>query len=1218
MSRYKFKDQSGFLFATLTTFILFATVPGHGQSCLPNGITFTSQGAIDNFPASFPGCQVIEGTVSISGAGITNLSGLNAVTAIGDSLLIYQNPDLGSLNGLENLTEVGGSIYIYDNPALVTLSALGGLKDTLNSVNIFNNYPLTNGAGLFDNIRYVRGNLNFSGAWISSLAHFSNLRGVGGGLSIGANQLTNLQGLENLRSVGALALDCRILDNLQALSNLTYIGPIGLFIAGNLKLKNFHGLENLSTLGTLYLTKNVALTSLEGLKSIDTIFDLAITHNEALTHLGGLDSLTAVLGYLWIEGNTVLTDLSSLGRLRSIGGILAFRGNHFVPDLSCFGELQSIGAELIIKETSLTSLKGLSKLHSVNDILLSSNNNLAALTGLDSLTAISGGLTIEDSHLLTDLAGLEKINAIGGSLVLYNNSNLTTLNGLGGLKNAGAIHIEENKALTTLEDLGPVKSLQELLIKSSGSGLTMLKDLHGLDSLQTITGNLTLTSGSFTLDGLEQLTSVGGDLNMTQIGVQSLAPLGKLTSIGGTLTVFSCHLPDLKGLNHHISMRSLDLEWNNSIASLSGLDSLQILEGNLSIEYNGLLADLRALKNLSAVNGKIDIRGNYMLSDCAIQAVCNRIFSPGLPPTIFGNAPGCESPADIALQCGGSPLRVSVWLDNNNNCLADAGDKPAADIQVLLADNTQMTVRAANGQGIARFFYKDTSLLSLSLPQFPMGNWGVCRDTIPVDPDTLTGASVTTFLLKPLNPCPELTVDLSLPGNFRGCLATSFLGVHLINTGVVTVKDFTVAVVLPPVLDLVNFLPWFTAQNGDTLFYEFIDVELPPFSSLDFILELRTKCDAFLFGQTLCVEAFVIFENPCPATLPPFSEIKLSAECLADTTLRFTIKNIGDAPTQSLHQYTLIRNDVVLNTVAFSLVNQHSITVDMPADGATWRMEATKFDDGRLTATALENCGGLTPGLITAFWLDRGPAGYDFDCQLVVTAYDPNQKSAVPTGAGPDHLLGANIPLQYTIDFQNTGTDTAFRVLLRDILPPGLDIHTFRPGFASHPYTWEIRGMDTLEVFFFPIMLPDSNVNEPTSHGFFTFEMEQNPDLPDGTTFENTASIIFDFNPPIATNTVVHRIGQLTIRADEPQRYPDLWQVSGNPTRYVAIFRAKSFIIGEKQFELYNVAGHLVRRAQFSGQTFELRRDMLPGGVYLFRIGDANGRLYTGKIVVLE
>ena len=42
---------------------LSCTCPNCGQICLPNGITFTTQGQIDSFSINYPGCSVIGGYV---------------------------------------------------------------------------------------------------------------------------------------------------------------------------------------------------------------------------------------------------------------------------------------------------------------------------------------------------------------------------------------------------------------------------------------------------------------------------------------------------------------------------------------------------------------------------------------------------------------------------------------------------------------------------------------------------------------------------------------------------------------------------------------------------------------------------------------------------------------------------------------------------------------------------------------------------------------------------------------------------------------------------------------------------------------------------------------------------------------------------------------------------------------------------------------------------
>ena len=52
------------------------------STCLPDGITFSSQEQIDNFQANYPDCTQIEGGVLIEGNDITNLEGLDVLEAV--------------------------------------------------------------------------------------------------------------------------------------------------------------------------------------------------------------------------------------------------------------------------------------------------------------------------------------------------------------------------------------------------------------------------------------------------------------------------------------------------------------------------------------------------------------------------------------------------------------------------------------------------------------------------------------------------------------------------------------------------------------------------------------------------------------------------------------------------------------------------------------------------------------------------------------------------------------------------------------------------------------------------------------------------------------------------------------------------------------------------------------------------------------------------------
>jgi uncharacterized repeat protein (TIGR01451 family) len=141
----------------------------------------------------------------------------------------------------------------------------------------------------------------------------------------------------------------------------------------------------------------------------------------------------------------------------------------------------------------------------------------------------------------------------------------------------------------------------------------------------------------------------------------------------------------------------------------------------------------------------------------------------------------------------------------------------------------------------------------------------------------------------------------------------------------------------------------------------------------------------------------------------------------------------------------------------------------------------------------------------------------------VTGSYDPNEKAARTSSHLSDlfFYIDQDEWIDYTIRFQNTGTDTAFTVVLTDTLPAPLNPGSLQIGAASHPFTWELRDSGTLKFYFVNILLPDSNANEPASHGFVSFRVRPEPDLPLGTLISNTANIFFDFNPAIITDPSV-------------------------------------------------------------------------------------------------
>lgn len=140
--------------------------------------------------------------------------------------------------------------------------------------------------------------------------------------------------------------------------------------------------------------------------------------------------------------------------------------------------------------------------------------------------------------------------------------------------------------------------------------------------------------------------------------------------------------------------------------------------------------------------------------------------------------------------------------------------------------------------------------------------------------------------------------------------------------------------------------------------------------------------------------------------------------------------------------------------------------------------------------------------------------------QIVTGSYDPNDKSESHAGSISPAAVKNGEELSYVINFQNVGTDTAFKVVVIDTLSNKLDWNSIEIIGASHPWTLQIADNNKLTWTFDNIGLPHAAINEPASHGYIAYRIKPKTNLVIGDVINNQASIYFDFNPPIVTNLV--------------------------------------------------------------------------------------------------
>ncbi|MCS6819225.1 MAG: PKD domain-containing protein [Chitinophagales bacterium] len=229
--------------------------------------------------------------------------------------------------------------------------------------------------------------------------------------------------------------------------------------------------------------------------------------------------------------------------------------------------------------------------------------------------------------------------------------------------------------------------------------------------------------------------------------------------------------------------------------------------------------------------------------------------------------------------------------------------------------------------------------------------------------------------------------------------------------------------------------------------------------------------------------------------------------------------------------------------------------------------------------------------------------------QTVVGSYDPNDKHVSPEGNIPNNEQ----ELVYTIRFQNTGTAPAVNVVIHDTLHPQLNWNTFRVKSFSHSCN-VVREGAFVSFVFNNIMLPDSNTNEPESHGYVSYAIKAKPNLPNGTLITNRAAIYFDFNEPVITNTTINRIFIPLNITDVNGRQPTII-VAPNPFREHINILIKDEIKEAVNIIIRDVTGRVIHESVSHSSLTRIELPNIQNGIYLYEVKRGEQLIGHGKLI---
>ncbi len=229
--------------------------------------------------------------------------------------------------------------------------------------------------------------------------------------------------------------------------------------------------------------------------------------------------------------------------------------------------------------------------------------------------------------------------------------------------------------------------------------------------------------------------------------------------------------------------------------------------------------------------------------------------------------------------------------------------------------------------------------------------------------------------------------------------------------------------------------------------------------------------------------------------------------------------------------------------------------------------------------------------------------------QVVVGSYDPNDISVNHTLLTAGQIAAA-VPLDYVVNFENMGTDTAFAVVITDSLPAGLlQLATIEVLSQSHNVRWSVSGPGLLTVSFPGIRLPHRAVDAVRAQGFVRFRIVPRTTLTPGTLIPNRAHIFFDFNSAVTTNDVLTLVQRPTGLAAQGAIGASM-RLYPNPAQGRVTLEAAPGATAT----LLDVTGRVVRRAVLTDAPLTL--DGLAPGLYVVRVAAPGGVETSRRLVV--
>ncbi|QHT66760.1 T9SS type A sorting domain-containing protein [Rhodocytophaga rosea] len=492
-------------------------------------------------------------------------------------------------------------------------------------------------------------------------------------------------------------------------------------------------------------------------------------------------------------------------------------------------------------------------------------------------------------------------------------------------------------------------------------------------------------------------------------------------------------------------------------------------------------------------------------------------------------------------------IEGQIFEDKNKNCLLDEEDIPQKDIVVIAEPG---------------LYYGITDSLGFYSIIVDTGAYRI-RQLLPEEKSTLIkqicpsntvshDATFSTYgnTLKDKDFANQVTympyLSASIASDRRRRCFTNTTTISYCNEGSAVASDVKVHLQLPQHVVLVSANAGYTMDEDKNYVFSIGAVQAGSCGMIQ--IKDSVACNnPDIRGLTQCTKVWISPANPSnPSPDWDGSDITLQAKCLDNGRVKLGIYNNGSGNMADSSAYRILLDAQVIFAAKYKLTVGDSLILQVPANGQTLRLEADQspfHPTKQQTNISIEACGVNSGGKISTGYVAQLPQDdaepeVAIECLPIIDSYDPNDKLVSPVGVTENHYTPTNRALDYTIRFQNTGTDYAYKVVVVDTLSEYLDISTLKMGAASHGYQLNVsgKGRPVLTFTFDNILLPDSTTDQEGSNGYVKFSIKPLAGIAEKTIIENLADIFFDYNEPVRTNTVFNTIYDVPLPATNATR----------------------------------------------------------------------------------